>query len=303
MATFLETPRFPDDIAFWAQGGARYNTIVTTSTSGREKRNGLWQYSLGMWSIQNVSRTVAVPQAYNIAQIRNFFRAMKGQLFGFRFRDWTDYQDDGAGFLGSAFTGYSTVPVAGGNGTASYQMYKLYSETPFYDYRVVQKPYNGGGISIYRNGALVTPGTGAGQYSLDTTTGIVTFVADGQNTNISAITPGATTTIPLLGPVAGLVVGDYVYVTAESGSIGAFLNNKAWQVTAISGSNITIAANTTGLTGGTGGMVQRFPQPTETLTWTGMFDTPCRFSNDKFDAAFTTDGLVTLNLEIVEIRL
>lgn len=304
MATFLETPRFPDDIAFWAEGGAGFKTVVTTSTSGREKRNSLWQYAMGKWKVNNVSRTVFVPQAYNVAQIRNFFRAMKGQAFGFRFRDWTDYQDEGAGIVGQPFSNFSAsnfVPVGAGTGGPSYQMYKVYSENPFADYRVVQKPFNGGGLQVQRNGVNVTQGSAAGDCSIDTTTGIVTFVAD-SSAAITGWTAGATTQFTVAAVPGGWAVGKLLYFTSVTGDTGGVLNNKAVSISAIAGTTVTVAANTVGdtLSGGTASM---YPQAADALAWTGTFDTPCRFSTDDFYASFDTSGLVMIDLEIMEIRL
>lgn len=303
--TFLENPRFPDDIAFWGQGGPKYNTIVNTSTSGREKRNSLWYYALSTWRINNVSRTVAVPVQYNIATIRNFFRAMKGQAWGFRFRDWADYQDEGQGIVGQQFSSFSNsnfVPVGAGTGYPTTQMYKVYAETPFYDYRVIQKPYNGGGLNVQRNGANVVQGTGAGQCVIDTTTGNVNWTAD-QSATVTGATAGATTQVTLSAALSLAVVGKLLYLNVTGGTLGAALTGQAWQITAVSGTTYTLAANTTGLTGTVTGTAGMYPQPSDVLQWTGMFDVPCRFNTDFFDLAFNSGGLADLNLEIMEIRI
>ena len=50
--SFIETPRFPDDIAYGAQGGPMYSTDVVATASGYEKRNQNWaqRASSSMWA-------------------------------------------------------------------------------------------------------------------------------------------------------------------------------------------------------------------------------------------------------------
>jgi uncharacterized protein (TIGR02217 family) len=84
--SFIDTPRFPDDIAFWASGGAGFNTSVITLNSGFEQRNVNWAASRGRWDISNGLRK---PQ--DTAAVIAFFRAMQGKAHGFRFKDFNDY--------------------------------------------------------------------------------------------------------------------------------------------------------------------------------------------------------------------
>src|SRR5574337_292563 len=167
MSNFLETPRFPDDLAVWAMGGVCFNTTVVGSTSGREERNILWQFGRGRWDLQNTFRKNGqAADGLTVQYLRNFFRYMKGQAYGFRFRDWTDYQDEGHGILGAPVTSYSHAPAPSGTGTGipTYQLYKAYAATPLADYRIISKPYAGVvPTTVFRNGVAVVVGTGAGQ--------------------------------------------------------------------------------------------------------------------------------------------
>jgi uncharacterized protein (TIGR02217 family) len=301
---FLETPRFPDDLAFWARGGVSYNTNVAASTSGREQRNILWSYGRGQWDLQNTYRTNGgVADAYSIQTLRNFFRVAKGQAYGFRFRDWTDYLDEGGGILGAPLTTYIpfNAPTGTGSGIPTLQLYKQYDMAPLADYRLVQKPL---AASIYRNAIQVAAGTGPGEYSLDTTTGLVTFVPDSQESP-SAYAAGATTTVTVPAVPSGWAVGKSLYFSGVTGDTNSALNGQAVQITAISGDLVTVAANTTGLTL-TGGTAAMYPQVTDELTWVGTFDTPCRFGTDQF-APQMDIGTGALwgfqTLAIVEIRL
>lgn len=300
---FLETPRFPDDLAFWAQGGVNYNTVVVESTSGRETRNSLWQYGRGQWDLQNVDRANVFPQQYAVQTLRTFFRACKGQAYGFRFRDFTDYFDDGVGVLGLPLASFSAAaaPTGVGSGVPVYQMFKAYVLSPLADYRVIQKPYPTG-CNILRNGVACASGSAPGNYALDTTTGIVTFVADAQET-IASIAAGANTTINMTAALTGAVPGKLVYFTGVIGDAASVLNGQACPIVTVSGSTIVVSANTTGetLTGGTAAL---YPQGSDVLAWTGMFDTPCRFATDAFAPNYDSEGLWTFqSLAVVEIRL
>ncbi|WP_213308168.1 DUF2460 domain-containing protein [Paraburkholderia sacchari] len=277
---FLETPRFPDDLAVWARGGISYNTTITGSTSGREQRNSLWSYGLGQWDLQNCFRTNGgVSDQYSIQTLRNFFRVAKGQAYGFRFRDWTDYNDEGNGIMGAPVSSYSqfAAPTGKGNGTPTYQLFKQYVMAPLTDYRIIAKPYQ---VALQRNGTTVVIGGGPGNASLDSTTGLATFVADSA-TSTGSWTAGATTSFGVTSVPAGWAVGKLLYFGSVTGDTNSVLNGQAVAITAISGTTVTVNANTTGETL-SGGIAYMYPQPVDTLTWTGTFDTPVRFATDQF---------------------
>lgn len=296
---FLETPRFPDDLSFWAQGGVSFNTTVTGSASGREQRNSLWAFGRAQFDLQNVLRTTTgVANAYSVQYIRNFFRVCKGQAYAFRFRDWTDYQDEGGGIMGAPVTSLiaPSTPTGYGNGTPTAQLYKKYSLPPLVDYRIVQKPYI---VSLYRNGTLLT----GLQATLDTTTGLVTFAPDSQAA-VTGWTPGGSTSFTVAAVPAGWAIGKVLYFTGLTGSGAAALNNVAATITNISGTTVTVGVNTasTTLSGGTAYM---YPQSGDALTWTGVFDTPCRFATDVFAPQIENNGALYnfQSLSVVEVRL
>src|ERR1700686_5515022 len=104
--SFLETPRFPDEIAFYAQGGVTYNTNVIQTNSGREIRNQVWQYGKGYWNVAQALRTIdSNGNGYRLRILRDFFRVVKGRTYGFRFKDFTDWSDDTNGVLGTGGIG------------------------------------------------------------------------------------------------------------------------------------------------------------------------------------------------------
>lgn len=300
-APFLESPRFPDDLAIWARGGVGFNTTVNGSTSGREQRNSLWQFGRGSWDLQNAFRSnTNVNDQYSVQTLRNFFRLCKGQAYGFRFRDWTDYLDEGNGVMGQLSTyGQAVVPSGAGTGLATVQLYKRYVSTPLADYRLIAKPLS---VSLFRN-LSAPPGSGAGSASLDTTTGLVTWTAD-STAAVTGWTPGATTVLNVASVPGTWVAGKVLSFTGVTGTGAALLNNQACTIASVASGTVTLSVSTTGLTLA-GGTAQFFPQASDALTWTGTFDTPCRFGTDQF-APQLDPGSGALfgfqTLTVVEIR-
>lgn len=156
---FIETPRFPDIAAGLLVGGEEFLTQVVTTIAGVEKRNSMWSVPRRRYRLSNGRQSTRAALA-----TAAFFRLVGGRRDGFRVRAPFDYAADVSnGQLGAGV----------GTGGATYQLRKNYGSGVVAD---VKKPVVAS-VSVYKNGSLVTPGAGAGQYALDTTTGIVTFVA------------------------------------------------------------------------------------------------------------------------------
>lgn len=157
----MTTPAFAevriDDnlIVYHTIGGPMFSTTVVVVNSGRESRNADWPTPLGRWELGERSMMPA-----DLSVMKSFFNARQGRAQGFRFKDWLDYADEGAGVL---------VPITGVTG--SFQMFKKFTSGPNYNSRKITKPVSG--IKVYRDGTLVTGAT------VDSTTGIVTVTAGG----------------------------------------------------------------------------------------------------------------------------
>jgi len=166
---FIETPRFPDEIAFWNSGGRGFLTTVVETWGGQEFRNSPWTTARGVytWTTNSAEalRSAHDTSPYAMAAMRNLYRVTRARLYAFRFKDFSDYQDDGGGVLGT--TGLAVAA------TTAYQMYKNYAISPLSYQQIVQKPV-GSTIKVYNNGVLQTLTT---DYTLDATTGIVTFTS------------------------------------------------------------------------------------------------------------------------------
>ena len=267
--SFIESPRFPDDISYGAVGGPAYMTDIVVENSGAEYRNQNWSQARCAYDVSHAARTEA-----QFRTLRDFFRNVRGRTHGFRFKDPLDY---------SVTTADGVLDSGIGTGMPTHQLGKKYTTGSYTEIRTLSKPV-AGTATIYRNASPATAGGGAGQYALDTTTGIVTWVADATQTIVS-MTVGATTAVTMTATLTGAIAGDKVYITNCLGTVGAVLNGVAHTINSLSGTGnkiLTLAVDTTGLTHtGSTGNCDLYPQADETLTWAGQFDVPCRFDVDQ----------------------
>lgn len=264
---FVESPRFPDGVARGFSGGPGFLTDVVELESGYEQRNQVLAEPLGSWSASMVGMTEAERDA-----VIAFFRAVaKGRANGFRFKDWNDYTVAAAsGRLGTG---------AVGTGLPTYQLYKRYASGSSSADRAIEKPVSGQ-VAVQRNASPVTIGAGAGEISIDTTTGIVTFVADASQA-IAAITPGVTTVVQINTDV-GLSAGEKLHLSGISGTAAATLNGIAHTIANKTGAgpyDYTLSVDTNGLTA-SGGAAAAYPQADDALIWSGEFDNPARLRED-----------------------
>ena len=290
--SFLETPRFPDNVAFGVTGGPGYLTDVVVVNSGDESRNQNWTQARATYEASHAAR---LPAEYTV--LRDFFRAVKGRTHGFRFKDHLDFSVTVSnGVLGSGV----------GSGVPTYQLGKLYAAGALSETRTISKPVSGT-TTIYRNASPATAGAGAGQYALSTITGIVTWVADATQT-IASVTIGNPTVINVSSALTGAVGGKKVYLANIVGTAATMLNGIAHTISTVVGTAITLSGvNTTGLTASTGNAYM-YPQATDALTWSGEFDVPCRFDTDQMRGTIANKSgnqfvIDWESIPIVEIRV
>ena len=84
--SFLEI-RFPESISFESSTILEFNTSIIISKNGNEQRNVNWQYNKMKYNIINGIKTTT-----ELDEIIKLFRNAKGQAYGFRFKDWSDYK-------------------------------------------------------------------------------------------------------------------------------------------------------------------------------------------------------------------
>lgn len=155
--------RFPTDISRGAQGGPERRTDVVVLGSGYEERNSRWAdsrrgYNAG-YGIKSLDQLYAVI---------SFFEERRGRLFGFRWRDHSDYTSTSPQALPTPTDQW----IGDGDGAQdTFQLIKTYGSNSNPWQRTINKPVEGS-VQISVAGVVQAEGT---QFTVDSATGLVTF--------------------------------------------------------------------------------------------------------------------------------
>lgn len=84
--TFHEV-KIPETISYGVSGGVGFKTDIVENFAGFEQRNISWSQIKGRWTISYNTRTKS-----DLGILNDFFIARRGKAYGFRFKDWSDYQ-------------------------------------------------------------------------------------------------------------------------------------------------------------------------------------------------------------------
>lgn len=155
--------RFPANLSFGSLGGPQRRTEVVTLANGFEERNTPWAHSrrrydagVGMQSLDDVETLIA------------FFEARRGMLYGFRWKDWSDYKSCAP----SKEPAFGDQEIAIGDGlTRDWPLFKCYLSGEGVYHRPITKPVEGS----------VRAGVGGDElrlgvhYEVDWATGVVHF--------------------------------------------------------------------------------------------------------------------------------
>lgn len=156
-STFVET-QFPTDISYGSTGGSAFNTTIFEASSGWEQRNINWSVSKAKYDV-----SYSIKSKSQMDALVNFFMAMNGRAYSFRFKDWGDYQ-------------IANQVIGTGNSVATtFQLVKSYGVGSRVFTRTIKKPVANTVTYVTVGGTVIPQGSGAGKYTLDTTTGIFTF--------------------------------------------------------------------------------------------------------------------------------
>ena len=160
--------QFPVNIGRGARGGPKRKTQVVTLASGDEERNASWANSRRRYDV-----SYGLRRADDLAHVVAFFEARNGMLYGFRFKDWSDYKS----CLPSELPSSADQHIGNGAaGRTQWQLRKRYTSSLWGVYRDITKPV-AGTVLVEVNGTPMASG-----WSVDETTGILTFAtapADG----------------------------------------------------------------------------------------------------------------------------
>lgn len=97
----IHDTRLPDDIEQGARGGPGFKTTVVTMANGEESRNAEWSVVRGAWDVG-----YGIRNREALEEIYAFFLARRGRAYGFRFKDWLDFEAtaEAVGTTGNALT-------------------------------------------------------------------------------------------------------------------------------------------------------------------------------------------------------
>lgn len=155
--------RFPAKLSFGSVGGPERRTDVVAISNGFEERNAPWAHSrrrydagVGMRSLDDVETMIA------------FFEARYGQLYAFRWKDWSDFRSCKPSLDITAFD----QELGRGDGVQTeYQLTKTYRSGEYSYARPITKPVAGTVRIAVEQDELQE----AIDYSVDLATGVVLF--------------------------------------------------------------------------------------------------------------------------------
>ena len=156
--------RFPTRLSFGATGGPERRTEIVTLANGFEERNTPWEHSrrhfdagAGLRSLDDLSKILA------------FFEARRAQLYGFRWKDWTDYKS----CTHSQAIDPLDQELGRGDGvTRTYKLQKTYVSGEQSYVRPILKPVSG----TVRVALAGDPKVETLEYTVNNATGEITFV-------------------------------------------------------------------------------------------------------------------------------
>jgi uncharacterized protein (TIGR02217 family) len=127
--------RFPASLSFGALGGPERRTEIVTLANGFEERNTPWAHSrrrfdagLGLRSLDDLETLIA------------FFEARRGQMYGFRWKDWSDYK---SGAPSREVTAFDQMIGRGNGTTETFFLQKTYVSGDHSYLRPIRKPVFG----------------------------------------------------------------------------------------------------------------------------------------------------------------
>ncbi len=155
--------RFPASLSFGSVGGPERRTEVVTLANGFEERNTPWAHSrrrydagLGMRSLDDIETLIA------------FFEARMGQMYGFRWKDWSDHKSSAA----SVAPTFLDQVIGKGDGVQqTFGLLKTYRSGVHSYARPIRKPVLGTVLVGLENDAMQE----GVDYEIDINSGLITF--------------------------------------------------------------------------------------------------------------------------------
>lgn len=153
--------RFPANLSFGSVGGPERRTEIVTLVNGFEERNSPWADSR-----RRYDAGVGLRNLDDLEALIAFFEARRGQLHGFRWKDWADFKSSPA----SRATGFEDQVIGVGDAQRSaFQLAKTYRSGGWSYDRPIAKPV-AGSVLVGIEGVPMTLGV---DFEVDATTGVV----------------------------------------------------------------------------------------------------------------------------------
>ena len=167
--------RFPTAISRGASGGPERRTEIVVTGSGAEERNSRWADSR-----RSYNAGFGVKSLTDIATVVAFFEERRGRLHGFRWKDHADFKSCPPL---QAVSRLDQVLGTGNGATASFQLVKRYGSGLRDFVRSITKPVAGTVI-------VAVNGVAASSFTIDTITGVITFLPGAIPATGLAVTAG-----------------------------------------------------------------------------------------------------------------
>ena len=157
--------RFPASLSFGSVGGPVRHTDVVALANGFEERNTPWAHSRRRYDAGMAMRSLD-----DIELLIAFFEARRGQMYGFRWKDWADYKSGNA----SAPPALDDQVIGTGDGTTTeFALIRSYQSGGHAYARPITKPV-AGSVLVGLDGVAQQDGT---DFTVDTASGRISFAA------------------------------------------------------------------------------------------------------------------------------
>jgi uncharacterized protein (TIGR02217 family) len=155
--------RFPAALSFGSTGGPERRTEIVALSNGFEERNSPWAHSR-----RRYDAGLGVRALDDLAEVFAFFEARHGQLYGFRWKDWTDFKS----CLPSAVPSALDQAIGTGDGARrDFALGKRYASGPQGYVRPIVKPVEGT-VRAAVGGVILAENT---DYTVDHATGAISL--------------------------------------------------------------------------------------------------------------------------------
>ena len=176
---------FPLDIALRSAGGPQRRTDVVTLGSGAEERNTRWAHSRRRYDAGYGIKTFDA-----LSQVLAFFEERRGRLYGFRWRDRLDHSSTAPG---AAVTPIDQILGTGDGTEKAFQLCKTYGAVYLPYQRPIAKPVPRS-VRVAVAETEMQEGT---HFSVDATTGVITFLPGHIPASGAAVSAGFLFDVPV----------------------------------------------------------------------------------------------------------